>query len=819
MKSKFFITLLIILEVFVASIIYIRFNEVAYNGDALYEAQVARNILAGKGYTTQEIPLYAIDLYQQKDLSLQAPWVNTHKFVLPVYLKLIFIKIFGNSLTSVTFLYSYFFHFLTVLLIYFFALKLWPKKHIFAFLSAFIFLINPILGFGTPYIMLSGLNLGIDAFFFLLFLYVMFVWWKERKDWLLFAGGLISGVAFLDRYNSGLYIVITFLVLAYLFVWRREHTISLKESLKIFIKKYLIYISGFAIIAIALLIWNSKVTGHAFLSINGLFQLLFDTKYNSFIDPWYKLEYIFSTDNPVGFALAHPLPLLVKWFKYAALDVVRFVAFENVLWWTPLVLAYFILRRGYTEVSKAIDFILFFVFGLVILQIAILPFWAGSVAYFFYLFPPFSFVIAYVLYSLYLWQRQSQISFTTVRDMANRALNVPAQSLMLNGALITLIGASLLLIVYSSFTLIFKPLSIRGYLVALFTLCVVAGVIIVEYKFKKYLLALFVVLGLTYFISQTGILTAPTQAEILRGRWDLEDNPNTIKTLESLNKGGVSLSITPWNTVWWSDNKLAALPLPEYPDQIYLLEQKYGQQIDSLYLNKISLYPFKYIPYAWSAYARAIQYGYGFDNFDVVKKTQSGIILGKSQKQNQVTTASIDFGKQSANSHLIWGWGDNKLEGSIDYVSAGSYTYLGQTKSIFQGTREDEKKVPKEQIVTVPDIIVAATPSTAKWYAKPQAEITFLAYNQAPRQAQISIRSTQAGTDVTVLLNGNLLYRDQPGINLGTFNLDTNWQIITVSLDQSYLNKGVNKLSFVFTSSPLLGGEETYADFDYVKFD
>lgn len=815
MKSKFFITLLIILEIFVASLIYVRFREVAYNGDALYEAQVARNIIADKGYVTSEMPLYAVDLYQKKGLSLRTPWTNTHKFVLPVYLKLFFIKLFGDSLSSVTFLYSYFFHFLTVLLIYFFALKLWPQKYIFAFLSAFIFLINPILGFGTPYIMLSGLNLGVDAFFFLLFLYVMYLWWKERKDRMLFIGGLISGIAFLDRYNSGLYIVVTFLVLAYFFIWKREQTISFKESLKIFVKKYIIYVSGFVIIAAALLIWNSKVTGHAFLSINGLFQLLFDTKYNSFIDPWYKLEYIFRTDNPMGFALLHPLPLLVKWFKYAALDVVRFAAFENVLWWTPLVLAYFILRRGYTEVSKSIDFLLFFVFGLVILQIAILPLWAGSIAYFFYLFPPFSFVIAYVLYSLYLWQKESQISFTTVRDMANRALNMPAQSLLLNSALVTLVGSSLLLIVYSSFTLIFQPLLIRGYLVVLFTLCVVAGTIIVGYKFKKYTMALFVVLGLTYFISQTGILTSPTQAEILRGRWDLEDNPNTIKTLESLSKNGVSLSITPWNTVWWSNNKLIALPLPEYPDQIYLLEQKYGQQVDSLYLNKISLYPFKYIPYTWSAYERAIQYGYGFDNFDVVKKTQSGIILARNQKQNQATTTRVDIGKQSANSHLIWGWGENKVEGNTDYVSAGQYVYLGQTKSIFQGTREDEKKILQEQTVTAPDVIVVATPTTAKWYAQPHAEITFLAYNESPQQARIAVRSAHADTDVTILLNGNLLYRDQPGIDLGTFSINTNWQVVTVDLNQQYLNSGINKISFIFSSLPSGEGKK-YADFDYI---
>lgn len=814
MKSKFFIAVLVILEIFVASLVYGRFKEVAYNGDALYEAQVARNVLDGKGYTTNEMPLYAVDLYLEKGLSLEDPWVNTHKFVLPVYLKLFFIKVFGDSLASVTFLYSYFFHFLTVLLIYFFALKLWPKNYTFAFLSSFIFLTNPILGFGTPYIMLSGLNLGIDAFFFLLFLFVMYVWWKERKNWFLFLGGLVSGVAFLDRYNSGLFIVITFLVLAYLYLSKRDQTLSLKHSLKIFINKYFIYLSGFGVIVALLAIWNINTTGHAFLSINGLFQLLFDTKYNSFIDPWYKLEYIFSTDNPLGFALLHPLPLLVKWFKYAALDVVRFVAFENVLWWTPLVLAYFILRRVYTEITRSIDFIISFVIGIAILQVFILPFWAGSVAYFFYLFPPFSFAIAYVLYSMHTWQKQQQTDQETLRDLANRTLNAPAQEILLTGALKTLVGLSLLLMVYSSFTLIFQPLSIRGYLVGIFTLFVVGGIVLISYKFKKYTLPLFVILGLTYFISQTGVITAPTQAEILQGRWDLESNPNNIKVLESLHRGGVSLSITPWNTVWWSDNKLSALPLPEYPDQIYLLEKKYGQQIDSLYFNKIAHYPFKYIPYAWSAYERAIKYGYGFESFDVIKRTESGIILGRTSPLEK--NILIDFGKQSGNSHLIWGWGENKTEGNDDYVSAGPYAYLGQTKSLFQGTREDEKKVTKEEIVEAPTIIVEASHETRKWYALPHAEVTFLAYDERFRQARMRVRSSKPGMDMTILQNGNLLYRDQPGVNLGTFNITNNWIILTIDLDEDYLNSGINKLSFIFSGGEL--SEGTYADFDYIEF-
>ncbi|MCL5012188.1 MAG: hypothetical protein M1320_02065 [Patescibacteria group bacterium] len=816
--KRYTLFILIVLEVILALFVYVRFGDVAYNGDALYEAQVARNIISGKGYTTSEMPLYAVDLYQKEGLSLKAPWVNAHKFPLPVYLKLILILLLGNSLATVTFVYSYIFHFLTVLLIYFFALRLWPKNHIFAFLSAFIFLINPVLGFGTPYIMISGLTLGVDAFFFILFLYILHRWWEHRTPPLLFLGGIVSGIAFLDRYNSGLYIVAVFLALAYVLVYKRDRGLSLKDAGISFIKSYSVYFSGFAIIAALFLIWNEHVTGHLFLSINGLFQLLFDTKYNSFIDPWYKFEYIFPTSNPLGFALLHPLPLVLKWFKYAALDVVRFVSFENVLWWTPLVLSYFVLKRQITQTTRSINFILLLVISLAVLQIVALPFWAGSIAYFFYLFAPFSFVVAYALCYLYEKRGLAKPGIIYGKDILHKVLHAPVSDVLRYCFLALLFASSLILLIYTSSTVAFRSLSVRSYLVILFTICVVGGVVVMGYVSRKYILPLFVVLGFGYFIIQTGVLTAPAQAEILRDRWDLEDNPNTVHVLESLSAGGVSLSITPWNTVWWSNNKLSALPLPEYPDEIYLLENNYNQSVDSLYLNKISLYPLKYISYAWSAYARAIQYRYGFSGFRVIQETPSGLILGKDTETSfGISGDSIDFGKDSANSHLIWGWGENKIDGGRDYVSTGQFDYLQQAGNIVQGTRTDEKKISTNNTVTVPDIVVEEGSNQQKWYAKPNAEITFLApVPRAYRAMELTVRSKRGEVDMCVILNGNLLYRDQPGVDVGMSQLSDTWKTITILLPQENIVNGLNKLSFVFSGVPTVDG--TFADFDSIKF-
>lgn len=825
MKNKYkYLIVLLILEVLLNALIFARFGEVAYNGDALYEAQVARNVLAGKGYVTSEMPLYAVNLYKEIGLSTEAPWLNTHKFALPVYIKAVFIKIFGDNLTSITFLYSYFFHFLTLILIYFLAFKIWPDKPGLAFLTAFIFIINPVLGFGTPYIMVSGLNLVVDAFIFLLFLYVILLWKERRSQWILFLSGFISGVAFLDRYNSGLYIVAAFIILFYFFVLKLYKERPLKDLLIQFIKKYLIYFSGFAIIFISFFVWNLKVIGHPFLSINGLFQLLFDTQYNSFIDPWYKLEYIFPTSNPFSFALMHPIALIVKWLKYASLDIIRFISFEGVLWWTPLVLGYFLISRKDSgdDSVKNINFLLSFTIILTILQIMILPLWAGAIAYFFYLFPVFSFAIAYFLYFIYknLFIEMSLLKNGSISDIFKKIGNMAIGKSTLNGLLFFLVMISLFFLITDTSFGLFKILSIKSYFVIVFALFLSLGIIFISLKYSKLLLTVFISLGLLYFIAQTGIIIAPSNAEILRLRWDLEDNTDNIKLLEKIDSNGIVVSATPWNIAWWSNNNLESLPIPEYPDEIYSLETKYNQKIDTIYLNKIIKYSFKYISYSWTAYQRAIKFGYTFDGFEVFRRLPDGIILKRIEKFSfPPMTNLIDFGKESANSHLIWGWGENlKEDEKRDYVIAGKYNYLTQNKEIFQGTRIDEKKIAKDDTKEILDILIEN--DGRRIYYKPDAEVSFLADGEwKPNKAEIVLKSPINNQNIKVILNGNLLYVGQPGIDLGDFSVNNNWQKIIININSKDLNDGINKLSFIFSGTYFdFFSEDKFAFFDYLKF-
>lgn len=827
MKHKFLV-FIIIFQIFLSLVVFLRFGNVAYNGDSLYEAQVARNVLDGKGYTTSEMPLYAFNMYKEIGLDLGKQWINTHKFFLPVYLKLIFIKLFGNNLFSVTFLFSYFFHLFTIVALYFLSLKIWPEKPVLAFISSFIFLINPVLGFGSPYTMSSGLNLLVDSFIFLIFLYAMLQWKLTNKTFYLFFGGVISGIAFLDRYNSGLYIVAVFFVLLYLLIFKKYKNTSLKSAFFEFIKKYFIYFSGFFLIVFLFVLWNFNNIGRFFLSINGVFQILFDTKYNSFIDPWYKLNYVFSTSNPFIFALKHPIDLILKWLKYFLLDTIRFFSFEGVLWWTPLVIGYFVLvikNKFNREEAEKINYLLYFIGILIILQLIILPIWAGSIPYFFYLFPVFSLLIGRFIY--YIYQQLKKVNYIKdlkLKDGLNKICEFLVSDLYVKILTITLVFISCLFIINVAFSGVFEPLLLKNYYVSIFLFFVLLGLVFTVFIFYKQLPVLFLIIGLLFFISQTKVLNNKSQSEILRDRWDLEDNIENIKFLKNFNKGGISLSLAPWNIVWWSNNILRSAPIPEYPDEIYLLENEYKQKIDSLYLNKITKYPFEFISYAWNGYQRVINFGYSIEGFNIEKRIKDGIILARGKETLLSNTDMIDFGKNTANSHLIWGWGENIQEKDFDYTLAGNYNYLVnfEKKSL---TRVSEKKSTEKTDVIVPDLIFNDEEFKMFQYFKPDAELTFLINDNKPTKLEISAKSLVGDLNIDLYLNGNLLYRGQPASKIGIINIEDKWTKSFLDLNDKLINNGLNKISFVFNANnefinkDFLNNEvKPFAAFDYIKF-
>jgi len=830
-RSVFYGMVLAVFYVAVSAALLVRFYTVAYNGDALYDAQVARNVLSGKGHVTSEMPLYALTLHKKFGWSLAGPWVNIHKFPLPVFTKLLLIKFFGDSLFVTTFLYSWLFSALGVFLIYVLGLRLWPSRPTFAFWSAFVFIMHPALVPGTPHFALSGLNLQADVFFFVLLLHILYSWYCSPRLYVLAGAGAVAGLAFLNRYNAGLYVVAIGITLLAATRHRRRHAqwwavlLDVGTQYTVFIGSFLVFVGG-------LVLFNLKTVGLPFVSINGLFQLWHDTPYSSFMDPWYKLEYVFSVDRPWEFFAGHAWPLLAKWARYLALDIVRFATFEGVLWWLPLVLLYYVRYRRFTKepAVRGINVVLKFSLVVLILQLLLLPLWSGSQAYFYYLFSVFVFPVAYALVRTY----------EHLRFYSSSRFNRSEKSLL--SAAIVLLALPLVSLVVKRGGGGIPSMLIAG-------LAVAAGMVIVGRQLPRAVPLLTAVTCLLFFGVYSGFVTAPHASEILRHRWDLEPNQERIATIERLSQGGVSLSTAPWNVVWWSGNRLISLPLPEYPDEVFTLESEYGQHIDSLYLARLSLYPPYASSYSWEGYRRLVRLGSAIAGFSVIEQDHDNLVLARTSPTLPRQTQIIDFGEEEANSHLIWGWGQHLRDGARTYTQAQSSVHqslVGQgpmtrdlvaaraARHLLRPSSSELVHVlpyPLKELLTqhyasffpmplsLPLVPARMQTGTVKSWL-PQAEITFLVQEQVPQRIEIVLRPLQSGSQLLVVLNGNLRHSGQEGVLIGRHTLREGWQTFSLDVPKEIVVRGVNKLSFVFLDSSglLYPAGPSFADFDLLRF-
>lgn len=782
--------ILLVLEAVLFGIFYARFHLVGYNGDALYDAQVARNVLAGKGYTTNEMPLYALNLYERSGFSLEPPWSNTHKFPLPVFVKAGLFALFGDSLFVATYLYSYVFHTLALLTLFWLAYGVF-RSVANAFVAGLLFLSHPALFFGTRF-MMAGLNLTADIFFFLVLLAAVVWWVRSGKRSALILLGVVAGIAFLNRFNAGLYLPALGLFLVYYF---RSGGAALRAALWQTVKSGTLIALGFAVtIATFSFLVGPSVAVNPARSINGLFQLFFETKFNSFIDPWYKLEYVFSTANPLAFALSHPTALLEKWVRYAAINPLRFFTFERTWWWLvllPLVFVFMRKREGEQPHQPLIRVLAVFVALLVALQTLVLPFWSGGIGYYFHLFSAAPLMLTAVVSTL--WE-----VLTEMRISAGGALSAVRARPLISALAVAALAALL----FSAFFPIFIQAA-QG--VRLFALAGVGAavllVLLTLWSFPR--LGIGLVLAAMVFspVARAGVFGPPlvrperaTRREAeprqtrfptspideLEERWDLEDDPQALSRLMPPARDGIILALAPWNVVWFARGR-ASLPLPEYPDEAYLLETRYQQRVAALYVKKLEAYTPELRPYAWQAYERMQALGVAPAGYRFAERLPDGFLAVRTGVEPVRETLRIDIGSAEASSHLIWGWGSDEVEVARSFVWAG------------RAGRPESRPRP----IPIPSDL---GPS----FFQPDAEVTFLLDQKKPTELTVVVEGAVPQQSVEVILNGNLFAAESPGSYLGkrTIAEQGRWATLIFPLSEVHLKSGLNKLSFRF------GGED-----------
>lgn len=258
--------------------------------DAQDYAQIARNVAEGKGFTTSIMPLGGLEWMRQTG-RLGQSWWNLHRFPLPSLIQAGFIKVVGPRDFAIS-LSSALFYFLGIPLVYLFARRMF--SHRVGVLATFLFAFNG----GQMGDSITGLTEPAALFLFLAALYL--VLWPS-KWWHIPLAGLITGLAFLNRYSVVLY-ALPMLVL----IWKTHNKRPLAAVLE--------FIAPAAVVALPWLYRNYLIAGDPLFSLTTALMVRYMTAASPHTHDWYQFVY----EKPTHFWMAHPWWTIKKWLTQTA---------------------------------------------------------------------------------------------------------------------------------------------------------------------------------------------------------------------------------------------------------------------------------------------------------------------------------------------------------------------------------------------------------------------------------------------------------------------------------------------------------------------
>ena len=304
------------------------------NVDGLYTAQVARNILNGDGYRTNEMTLYEVSLYRSRGwLQFGPPWSNAGRFPLPALIRAILFVSFGDNFFVATYFYSMSFHVLTIALVYIIGLYFFRNRTA-SFFAALLFTASPLMVF-------AGINGKETTSDFALFLLLLGAtrWWitrPQQKGFHLFAIGAFVGITYLNRFNLGAIDAASLVFLLVMLLRRRKVSLyRIFRLMSVFLLGFFMAVSPFAA-------YNFLGFGNPFFSSNALFQTIQFTRPAKFMNPWWKLSYPFDVNDPLSALLLFPGDIILRFLSLIASTTYDFLAIGIPgsgyawFWWVPI---------------------------------------------------------------------------------------------------------------------------------------------------------------------------------------------------------------------------------------------------------------------------------------------------------------------------------------------------------------------------------------------------------------------------------------------------------------------------------------------------
>lgn len=714
------------------------------NVDNLASAETARNLANGKGYVTDSLSLYEVALYDRKGwLSGGPPWKNTYRFPLPVVSMAALFKVFGDTHFVANFLYPSLFHLLSVAALFILTFLLFQNAVV-AFIASFIFITNT----GLLYTMLNKSE-SADIFFFIVTLVAYLLWDKQRRRSLLFMLGILTGLSFLNRFNEGAILFITYLVLAF--------------ARKGFDGKGLFfYAVGFAIPVAPFIVHNLSTLGTPFFSSNSYFQFIDNSIISKYMNPWWKLNYEIDIEKPFSYVMSHPGDFLRKSLRYVyhytLPDFARFRG--SIWWWIPL--AYALLRRPADEKEKALGKIFIIIFILHVLLVAPLGL---NIRYVQFLFVLPVIIVAKICHE---WYGRLLSNLETRRPEGKLGIKIFGRKE----------------IAFPVVTMGLIPFSLYGYqmlsLKTCFLLMIVSLVVIAIFLPKKRQALLVIYFAaMILFSSAIWMKARYTMFDI---KTLTAEDPSALKKIEAITSPGhIILATHFWNPAWFS--RRPSLPIPEYPDEIYSLMNKYRFDIRVIYLSHSDVF-FRYVhprmPMSYDSYLRMVESKLsirGFTKMEILPSAGLLLIRDDDPLSDIMDTKEIDVGSADSQSHLVYGFSSPSIvDGSAVcwIVIDGRYPF----------DRQKVEFVEKENLVA---------------HDAPDAEITFLHDGTKPASGiKLEIFNADQTETVTIAMNANLFSYGEEGYFVGKVLLQKGWNSLSLPLETCSVRQGLNKLSFWF---------------------
>lgn len=764
---------------------YVRMTDSARN------AYVAKNVVEGNGYTTNEIPAALVGFYDQRGKLHDEHWANADRFPFTTFAiaALYTVTRTADWWVGIT-LYNILAFTILMILIYRLSLSIFGshRSGLFAVTAA-------LLHSGTYYLLYQK---DADSVALTVGLLIALIKWvdtpRERRLRLTPLLGTLLAWLFLARPNVAVPVLVY--LLFELIRWARDRSES-ADKLRVMARTYGALAAAFAVWTLPYAIYTWATWGSPFFSANSLYQLPLGTRLSLGGDTWWKY---YGPDRVLSFGhLFGEVPTEILWKVVSSwILTFRLCLSSYVVEILAIGIAKLtIWRRGAADrdppVRASVRTVGRLLFAVVVFNLAILPLFGW--AYF-----PWKQYLVFAMPWVWVFVGHAAHRFVSIACERWSAAAARVQYLAVVfgfAVMIVLLGRS----GGSADGTFLSPSLSRWVWTSWIPILVAAGVLLVAWRWRSRALGSTVLAGLVIGLAYQPAVELKSDAV---NYFPLSSG--VAKTLRQ--RSGLVSSLALQSEIAWLSGR-KQIPVPENVLLLYRYHPDFHVEIEDVYLESAEamvtppLGPFTRFMPTLESYARLERYQAPLPGYQIVFH-EDGLLGYPKYKVVPRRKASTIYRLSDRNAR------DAEMK-SPDRLALGELSAAVNVSHGFGGYYEiDGRRVVAQTDVT-----------RLRYTGKPplpyeDGAISFFLTDRLPRQVTVALYVVQPGT-LHLYWNLDLdaydLPSDRDDHELGTVTAEApGWQTVTLDLPARLVRTGLNKLgvragTYMKATSCLAGGE------------